>query len=106
MIGARMLGLCGERVITPKTPPCADRLHMHRKQPHDRSGDLVLDRKGVFEFAIVALSPAMDAGRGVDRLGIDTNAVAGATNAALQHVARTKLARDLAHVDALALVPE
>ena len=79
---------------------------MHRKHRHDPSGDLVLDGKGVFEFAIVALGPAMGAGRGVDKLGSDADAVAGAANAALQHVARAKLAPDLPHVDGLALVPE
>ena len=48
----------------------------------------------------------MGAGRGVDKLGTDADAVAGAANAALQHVARAKLAPDLPHVDGLALVPE
>ena len=44
-------------------------VHMHRKHRHDRSRDLVLNGKGVFEFAIVALGPAMGAGRSVDKLG-------------------------------------
>ena len=48
----------------------------------------------------------MGAGRGVDQLGGDADAVAGAANAALQHVAHAKLAPDLPHVDGLALVPE
>jgi hypothetical protein len=57
--------------------------------------DLVLDGKGILEFAIIALGPAMGAGRGVDKLGSDADAVAGAANAALQHdVARAKFGRD------------
>jgi hypothetical protein len=69
--------------------------------------DLVLDGKGILEFAIIALGPAMGAGRGVDKLGSDADAVAGAANAALQHdVARAKFGRDLPHIDGLTLVPE
>jgi hypothetical protein len=50
-------------------------------------------------FAVVALGPAMGAGRGIDKLGSDADTVAGAANAALQHVARTQLASDLPHID-------
>ena len=54
--------------------------------------------KTSFEFAIVALGPAMGAGRGVDELRRDADAVAGSTDAAFEHVAHAELAADLADV--------
>ena len=41
-------------------------VHVHRKDPHDRFGDLVLDGKSILDVAVVALGPAMGAGDGVD----------------------------------------
>src|SRR3979490_1098438 len=100
VIGQPRRGRLGERALG------LGLAHMTRKHPHDRSGDLVLNRKSVLDLAVVAPGPAMGAGGGVDQLGADADAVAGAANAALQDVARAKLAPDLTHVDGLALVPE
>src|SRR6476661_8808288 len=100
VIGQPRRGRLGERALG------LGLVDVHRKHRHDPSGDFVLDRKGVLEFAIVALGPKMGTGGGVDQLGTDADAVAGAANAALQHVARAKLAPDLPHVYGLALVAE
>jgi hypothetical protein len=100
VVGQPRRGRLGERALG------LGLVHVHGKHRHDSSGDLVLDGKGVLKFAIVALGPAMGAGGGVDKLGTDADAVAGAANAALQHVARAKLTPDLSHVDALPLVAE
>src|SRR5262245_53826978 len=81
-------------------------VHMHRKHRHDRSDDLVLDGKSVIELAIVAVGPPVRAGRGIDELGADADTVAGAANAALEHVAHPELTPNLPDIDGLALVLE
>jgi hypothetical protein len=73
---------------------------------NDLLGDLILDRENVGEVAIVALGPEMVAGRSVDQLGGDPNAVAGLAHAAFQHVADAEFARDLADIDRAALEGE
>ena len=79
---------------------------MHGKQRHDRSDDLVLDGKSVIELGIVVVGPPVRSGCGVDQLGADADAFAGAANAALQHVAHSELAPDLSDIRRLALVLE
>ena len=71
-----------------------------------RLDHLVLEREDVGILAIVALGPDMAAGLAVYQLRIDPYVVAGAAHGALQHVAHTELARDLADVDRLILVGE
>src|SRR5262249_43724357 len=100
VIGQPQCGRLSERALSL----CL--VHMHRKHRHDSTGDFVLDSKGVIELAIVAVSPPVRAGRGVDKLGADADTVAGAANAALQHVAHPELAPDLPDIDRLALVLE
>ena len=68
----------------------------------DALGDLLLDREHVLDGSVVPLRPEMGAGRGIDELGGDAHAVAGAADAALDHVAGAERAADLAHVRALA----
>ena len=60
--------------------------------------DLVLDGEDVRGIAVEAIGPEMAAGLAVDQLRIDPYVVAGAPHAALQHVADTELAGDLADV--------
>ena len=76
----------------------------------DRAGhtgcDLVLQLKNVIERAVKAVSPDVSAGRRVDQLSGDAHPVAGFAHAAFEHVAHAQLARDLLHVNGLALVGE
>src|SRR3954454_1527933 len=64
-----------------------------------RLGDLVLHRENVSEIAVIALSPDMLAGFGLDQLRGDADAVAGFAQAAFEHVAHTQFAPDLLHID-------
>ena len=56
-------------------------------------GDLVLDGEDVGEVAVVALCPDVVAGRRVDKLRGDAQALAGLAHAAFEHVAHAELAR-------------
>ena len=58
------------------------------------------------QLAVVSLGPDVLAGLGVDELAGDADPLAGRPDAALEHVAHAELARDLPHVDRLALVDE
>ena len=71
-----------------------------------RFGDFVLHRKDVGEIAIVTLGPDMLAALGLNTLRGDANAIAGFAQAAFEHIAHTKFAADLLHVDRTALVGE
>ena len=72
----------------------------------DRRRHLVLDREDVLEVAVVALGPEVAVGLGVDQLHGDADALARLAHAALDDVLHAELARDLLHVDRLALVLE
>ena len=85
--------LLGRRQFDPK---CRD----------DPRPDLVLKVEDVGRIAVVAFRPEVDAGLGVDQLGVDADAPAGLAHAALDHVAHAELAGHLAHVERLALVGE
>jgi hypothetical protein len=73
---------------------------------HDFTRDLVLDVEHVAHQPVIALGPDMVPGRGIDELRRDAEPVGAAANAAFEHVAHAKLARDLPHVDRFALVSE
>lgn len=70
--------------------------------PHD----LVLQRKDVFEFAVVALGPEIVAARGVEKLDGRSYPAAHLAHASLRHVADTELAADPFDLGRLALVGE
>src|ERR1700731_2610065 len=70
------------------------------------AGDLVLNRKDVFERAVVALGPEMMAARRVDKLRCDAHARASLSHAAFEHVAHAEIAADFAHVCRFAFVSE
>ena len=70
------------------------------------AGDLVLHGEDVAELAVVLFGPVMAAGDRIDELRGDAQPVAGAADAAFEHVAHAKLARDLLHVDGAVLVDE
>ena len=69
-------------------------------------GDFVLHREDVGEIAIVALGPDVVAGFGFDELCADADAIARLPHAAFEHVAHTKLAPDLLHIDRLSFKSE
>src|SRR5713226_4081431 len=69
-------------------------------------GDPILQLEDVVKRAVVALSPDMRAGRRVDELTRNADAVAGLAHAALDQVAHAKLASDFLHVERLTFVNE
>src|SRR5271165_4471229 len=81
-----------------------DQLNVERHP--DTAGDLVLQRKQVARVAVEAPGQHMRAGLGIDQVRVDADLVARPSNASFQHVAHTKLAPDLLHIDAVALVRE
>jgi hypothetical protein len=73
---------------------------------NDHRGDLVLDREDVGNGAIVTLGPDMRAGRGIDELARNAQAIAGLANASFQNILHAKVSGDLADVGGLSLVGE
>ena len=65
--------------------------HLDRRGAHDASGDIVLNAEDVLDLGLVYVGPDLPSGRGLGQLGIDADAVAGATNATLEQVARVEL---------------
>src|SRR6516225_10025599 len=65
---------------------------------HDGFGDFVLNRKNVFQFAIVALGPQIVTVRGVDKLRSDPEPLAGAANASFEDSFDVELTSDLPDV--------
>ena len=60
--------------------------------------NLVLDSEDILQLAVVALSPAVRAGHGIDELGADADAITGATDTAFEHVAHAEFAPHLPDV--------
>src|SRR5215470_17025692 len=79
---------------------------MSRQDRDNRARYLVLNSEDVDEFAVVSLGPTVRAGRGIDELRRDADAVAAAPNAALQYISCAQLPPDLPDIDRLALVLE
>src|SRR5215469_11892093 len=71
-----------------------------------RLADFVLHHEDVGEIAVVALSPDMLAGLGLDQLAGDANAIAGFPQAAFEHIAHAQIAANLLHINSAALVGE
>ena len=65
---------------------------------NDFLGYLVLHLEDVGNGAIIAFSPDMRAGRGVDELARYAQAFAGLADTSLEHIANPEVAGDLAHV--------
>jgi len=61
----------------------------------DSSGDLILERQRVAQFALVALRPQVLIGGGFDQLRGDTDAVAGAEDGAFDDCVDVEFASDL-----------
>ncbi len=57
-----------------------------------------MNREHVIDRAIVIVGPFVRVGAGVDQLRVHTHFVAGALNAALQHVSDAKLLSDFAEI--------
>ena len=68
--------------------------------------DFVLHVEEVGHGLIEALGPEMRAGLRVDELDVDAQPIAGALNAALQHIPHVQLAPDLLQIDMFSLVGE
>ena len=81
-------------------------VHMSGEDRDDRAGNLILDCKDIFELSIVSFGPTVGAGRGIDELRRDADAIAGAADAAFEDVTDAKLATDLPDVRRLAFVLE
>ena len=67
----------------------------------DLAGYLVLQREQILGIMVETLGPDMQAGLGIDQLGIDPDSLARAADAALQHIAHAELAADLANIERL-----
>ena len=72
---------------------------MGHQERNDRPGNLVRNSEDVLQLAVVTLGPTMSAGNGIDELGADADAIAGAADAAFENVAHAKLAADLPYVE-------
>ena len=81
-------------------------VHMGHENRDNRTRNLVLDREHVVKLAVVSVGPPVGAGRGLDKLRRDADALAAPPNAPLEQVARTQLPPDLPEIDRLALVVE
>src|SRR5262245_52867359 len=68
------------------------------KDRNDRPGNLILNGEDILQLAVVTLGPAVRAGNGIDELGADADAIAGATDAAFEDIAHAELAADLPDV--------
>ena len=69
----------------------------------DAAGDVVLHAEDILDLAVICFGPDLPAGRGLNQLGADANAIAGAPNAALEQVARVENAPDLRRGEGAAL---
>src|SRR6516164_5181808 len=73
---------------------------------NDTRGDPVLKVEDVLEPAVEAIGPEMSAGRGINELARNSDAVSGLAHAAFEHVADAELTPDLPNVDGFPLVGE
>src|SRR5262249_39311591 len=80
--------------------------HARAHRAGDTAGDLALDTEQIGGAAIDPVGPEMRAGFGIDQLRVDAYLVAGASDAAFEHVANLQLPPDLLRLDRLALVGE
>ena len=62
---------------------------------HDTPRNIVLDTENIFDLGIVHLRPDVSSRRSLGQLGVDTNTVAGAANAAAQEIASVEPTADL-----------
>ena len=89
VVGLQVLGrLGGERLLLLRRERDAQRLG-------DLARDLVLHLEDVFHLAVVALGPEREVGARVDELRVDAQPVAGAPQAAGEHVGGAELLADL-----------
>ena len=68
--------------------------------------DLNLNGEHIGDFAVVTFGPQMHAGRCVDELDVDADALTRSPDTSLEHVTDTELASDPAYVCCLAAVLE
>ncbi len=100
VVGLQVVGrLGGDRLLLLRGERDAQRLG-------DLARDLVLHLEDVLHLAVVALRPEREVGARVDQLGVDAQAVAGAAQAAGEHVRGAQLLADLRRRDLLVAVGE
>src|SRR5207237_5707036 len=80
--------------------------HRWRDRPDNALSHLVLQIEDVAEPTIKPFCPKMCPSGGIDELSRDAHSVCRLANAPFQHVAHSKLAPDLLHVDGAPLVCE
>src|SRR5262245_43179317 len=79
---------------------------MNGEDGHNRPSDLILNRKNVLQFTVVALRPEVGATDCIDELARYADAIAASANTSFQHVAHAQLAADKPDVGRLAFVLE
>jgi len=88
-VGGEVLGGLGKRTVPLETG------ELYRCRADDASGDVVLHAEDILDLGVVRFGPDLPPGRGINQLGADANAIAGAANAALDQIPRVELAPDL-----------
>src|SRR5205085_12126533 len=71
----------------------------HSQLARNVLSNLILDGENIFQLAVVALRPNRKAVARVDELRGNAQAIAGAPQAATQHISRVKLLPDLRGID-------
>ncbi len=77
-----------------------------RQGDDDLQRDIVLHRKDVVEFTVIAFRPNMVAALRIDQLSGDPDSIARLAHTAFQDKAHTELPANLSHIDGLALLDE
>src|ERR1700728_4921176 len=68
---------------------------LHLQDSDDALGNVILHRKNILEFPVIALGPQMGAGGGVNELYGDTYPLCRALHAAFQQVSDSQCVTDL-----------
>src|SRR5882724_40813 len=87
------------RWAEPHSAVTTRRLHPAADSRSNGPGDLILQGEDIAEIAIVALSPEVIAGAGVDELSSNPHAVGGSPDAALNDIGHAELAADVLGLD-------
>jgi hypothetical protein len=82
-------------------PVAADVVYPAADGRRNGSGDLVLQSKNVEQFPIIALSPQMIPGFGINELGSNPEPLGGPANAAFDNIGDTELTCDVLDFDRL-----
>src|SRR5215469_16836142 len=67
---------------------------LYGRRADNSSGDVLLHAEDVLDLSLVGLRPNGSSGCGLDELGVDPNAVAGAADTAIEQIAHVEPASD------------